>query len=209
MIAVIDYGMGNLRSVEKALQKSAATSIKITSSERDINNADKIVMPGVGAIAEAMQALEDLKLVQAIKRNIFKKPYLGICLGLQLLFQESEEGHRTKGLGILKGKVRRFANNLKVPHIGWNNVKIKNPCLAGRQEKSKIKVMENIPDNSYFYFCHSYYVVPKDKKIIAATTDYDLEFTSLICKDNLYAMQFHPEKSQKLGLKILENFVNL
>jgi len=200
MIAIIDYGMGNLRSVQKALEKTGADSVKITSSVKDIDRAQKIVMPGVGAMPEAMKALEKLKLIPVIKRNIFKKPYLGICLGLQLLFEDSEEGKNTKGIGILKGKVRRFSGKLKVPHMGWNQIKrVAYDC----------PILKNIPDNAYFYFCHSYYVAPQDDNIIAATTDYGRAFASLVCKDNLYAMQFHPEKSQKLGLKILENFVKL
>lgn len=200
MIAVIDYGMGNLRSVAKALENVGAIDVRVTSRAEIICSSDKIVLPGVGASNEAMKELRRLKLIKVIKDNILKKPFLGICLGLQLLFEESQEGERTKGLGIFKGKVLRFASGLKAPHMGWNNIKIEN---------NDCPVLQGIPDDSYFYFCHSYYVAPKDKSIIATTTDYGLKFVSSISKDNLFACQFHPEKSQSAGLKILENFVRM
>ena len=198
MIAVIDYGMGNLRSVAKALEAAGAADVRITSDPKIINQADKIVLPGVGAIKEAMRELRRLGLIKIIKDNIFKKPFLGICLGLQLLFSESEEGGKVKGLGIFPGIVRRFPDKLKVPHMGWNQIKVK-----------KGKILKNIPKNAYFYFCHSYYVVPKDKGLIAAATDYGKEFVSAIAKDNLFACQFHPEKSQASGLRLLKNFVKI
>ena len=198
MIAVIDYGMGNLRSVAKALEAAGAADVRITSDPKIISQADKIVLPGVGAFKEAMRELRRLGLIKAIKDNIFKKPFLGICLGLQLLFSESEEGGKVKGLGIFPGIVRRFPDKLKVPHMGWNQIKVK-----------KGKILKNIPKNAYFYFCHSYYVVPKDKGLIAAATDYGKEFVSAIAKDNLFACQFHPEKSQASGLRLLKNFVKI
>ena len=213
MIAIIDYGMGNLRSVAKALEAQGAKNVKVTSSAALISKADKIVLPGVGAAVEAMQELENLRLSEVIKKNIFKKPFLGICLGLQLLFTESQEGGKVRGLGILKGKVRRFSEELKVPHMGWNQIKIKNQKskIKNTNQKSKISnpFFKNIPDNSYFYFCHSYYVIPEDKSIIIATTDYGREFVSAVAKDNLFACQFHPEKSQRVGLRLLENFVKV
>jgi glutamine amidotransferase len=202
MIAVIDYGMGNLRSVAKALEAAGAALVRITSDPKIISQADKIVLPGVGAIKEAMRELRRLGLIKVIKDNIFKKPFLGICLGLQLLFSESEEGGKVKGLGIFPGIVKRFPNKLKVPHMGWNQIK-------GKRQKAKGKILKNIPKNAYFYFCHSYYVVPKDKRLIAATTDYGKEFVSAIAKDNLFACQFHPEKSQESGLRLLKNFVKI
>ncbi|TAN60600.1 imidazole glycerol phosphate synthase subunit HisH [bacterium] len=196
MLAIIDYGMGNLRSVSKALEASGAKEVKVVSQPKEILKADKIVLPGVGAMAEAISALRKLNLIEPIKESIFRKPFLGICLGLQLLFTESEEGGRVKGLGIFKGKVKRFSGRLKVPHMGWNQIRVKSSYI-----------LRNIPDNSYFYFCHSYYVVPEDKSIIASNTDYGLEFVSSISKDNLFACQFHPEKSQAAGLRLLKNFV--
>ena len=199
MIAIIDYGMGNLRSVAKALEAAGAADVRITSDPKIISQADKIVLPGVGAFKEAMRELRRLGLIKAIKDNIFKKPFLGICLGLQLLFSESEEGGKVKGLGIFPGIVKRFPDKLKVPHMGWNQVRITN-------HESRITNFRNIPDNAFFYFCHSYYVVPKDKRLIAAVTDYGKDFVSAIAKDNLFACQFHPEKSQESGLRLLKNF---
>ena len=217
MIVIIDYGMGNLRSVAKALESAGANEVRASSELEIIQQADKIVLPGVGAIKEAMRELKRLDLIEVIKKNIFKKPFLGICLGLQLLFERSEEGGTVRGLGVFEGTVRRFPDKLKVPHMGWNQVKTRNqPALAerngpGKPETSNQKcgILKGIPDGSYFYFCHSYYADPEDKNIIAATTDYGLEFTSAIRKDNLFACQFHPEKSQNLGLRLLKNFVEL
>lgn len=204
MIAIIDYGMGNLRSVTKALQRAGAGELEVTSSAALIYRADKLVLPGVGAMPEAMRELRRLGLLEAIKNNVFIKPFLGICLGLELLFSESQEGGKVRGLGIFKGRVKRFSRKLKVPHMGWNQSKITN-------QKSKIlnPFLRNIPDNSYFYFCHSYYVVPEDKGLVALTTDYGIEFACAISRGNLFACQFHPEKSQRLGLRLLENFVKL
>lgn len=198
MLAIIDYGMGNLRSVSKALEAAGAPDVRIVSEAKEILKADKIVLPGVGAMGEAIAALRRLRLIEPIKESIFRKPFLGICLGLQLLFTESEEGGRVKGLGIFKGKVKRFSERLKVPHMGWNQVE---------QRNTGSPILEGIPDNSFFYFCHSYYVVPEDKSIIASKTGYGKEFVSSINKDNLFACQFHPEKSQAAGLRLLKNFV--
>ena len=213
MIAVIDYGMGNLRSVAKALESAGANEVKLSSDAGIIQQADKIVLPGVGAIKEAMRELKRLGLIKVINKNIFKKPFLGICLGLQLLFERSEEGGRVRGLGVFKGTVRRFPDKLKVPHMGWNQINIKYQISNIKNTNQKPNIsnlfLKNIPDNSFFYFCHSYYAAPQDKNIIAATTDYGLEFASAIRKDNLFACQFHPEKSQSLGLKLLKNFVEL
>ena len=207
MIVVIDYGMGNLRSVAKALERAGANEVKLSSDAGIIQQADKVVLPGVGAIKEAMRELKRLGLIKVINKNIFKKPFLGICLGLQLLFERSEEGGRVRGLGVFKGTVRRFPDKLKVPHMGWNQIKVKRQNAKGKTKERGI--LKNISDGSYFYFCHSYYAAPQDKNIIAATTDYGLEFASAIRKDNLFACQFHPEKSQSLGLKLLKNFVEL
>jgi glutamine amidotransferase len=199
MIVVIDYGMGNLHSVRKALEVVGAKT-KVSSRAEDILKADKIVFPGVGSFGEAMKELNKRKLVKPIKDAINGgKPFLGLCLGLQLLFERSEEAPGVKGLGVLKGDVKRFKlKGLKVPHMGWNSIKNK-----------RSTILDKVPDSSYMYFVHSYYVKPKDKKVILTTTNYGIDFASGICKDNVYAFQFHPEKSQTLGLKILKNFVEL
>lgn len=221
MIAIIDYGMGNLRSVAKALE-SLGAQVKITASPDIIKNAAGVVLPGVGAMPEAMKALQKAKVIRSLEKVIAEdKPFLGICLGLQLLFETSEEGGGCKGLGIFKGSVPKFnlsklpaANrqlqtSLKVPHMGWNQIKIQ-LADGGRRTAVKNKgILTGLKDNSYVYFVHSYYVKPQDKKIIATTTDYGLDFCSSIAKGNLFACQFHPEKSQTVGLRILKNFIKM
>ena len=197
MITVIDYGSGNLRSVEKGFLK-AGFDVKVTNRPEDVQNAEAIVLPGVGAFKDCMQELTNLGmtdvLIEAIKKGT---PYLGICLGLQILFSESVEFGSCKGLDIFKGKVVKFkSDKLKIPQMGWNQLNIKNSS----------PLFNEIPDKSYFYFVHSYYVVPDNEGIISTTTDYGVEFTSSVCKDNVYAVQFHPEKSQTLGLQMLKNF---
>ena len=196
MIAIIDYGMGNLRSVQKALEKVGAETL-ITQNPVDIQNAEKIVLPGVGAMQPAMQKLQELKLIDPIKEAIhLGKPFLGICLGLQLLFEKSFEGGEVEGLGVFPGTVERFTS-LKVPHMGWNQIKIK---------KAECPLFSGVESLSNFYFCHSYFVNPKSPSIIAAATDYGIEFASAVARDNIFGVQFHPEKSQNLGLEILKNF---
>jgi glutamine amidotransferase len=202
MIAIIDYGMGNIHSVQKALESMGAKTI-VANKPDDIKASDKAVLPGVGAFDDAMQELKRQNLISALNEHIkSKKIFLGICLGMQLLFEESEEARESKGLGILKGVVKKFENkdNLKVPHMGWNQLKVKN---------SACPLLKGVADNSYVYFCHSYYPKPYDRRLIAATTDYGIDFTSVLWQDNIYGVQFHPEKSQEVGLKILRNFVNL
>lgn len=204
MISIIDYDMGNLKSVSKALECVGA-KVCVTRDPKKIQSADKIVLPGVGAFGECMKNLKNYGLVDVIKNEIAKgKWFLGICLGLQLLFEESEEFGPVKGLGVLKGKVVKFESpktqQLKIPHMGWNQI---NQC---RGEVSS-PIFRSIPDESSFYFVHSYYVVPQEKSVILTTTDYGVSFCSSVQKDNIIAMQFHPEKSQALGLKVLENFV--
>lgn len=204
MIAVIDYGMGNLRSVQKALQVAGART-RMTSRPKDLKDCDKIVFPGVGAFGAAMKELRRRGLIDPITEAIAcGKPFLGLCLGLQLLFEMSDEAPGVKGLCVLKGKVRKFpAGALKVPHMGWNNI------VQSSKLKAQSNILKNIPDNAYVYFVHSYYVKPKDRDIILTTTGYGIKFVSGVCKDNIYGFQFHPEKSQGLGLRMLGNFVRL
>ena len=204
MITVVDYGMGNLRSVQKALELFCP-NVKISSSPQDILASDKLVLPGVGAFDKAMEELKERNLAEAIVKFIEKgRPFLGVCLGLQLLFSESEEGGKAKGLDVLKGSVKKFkeTKGLKIPHMGWNNIKLK-------IKNKKSKILDGIEDGSYMYFVHSYYVEPEDKGIILCQTKYGDIFTSGVHKDNIYAFQFHPEKSQACGLKIVENFVGI
>ncbi|MFC1593701.1 imidazole glycerol phosphate synthase subunit HisH [Candidatus Omnitrophota bacterium] len=201
MISIVDYGTGNLRSVQKALEAVGATT-EITSDCAQIQAADKLVVPGVGAFGQAMQKLTDMKLVPVIKEFIASnRPFLGICLGLQLLFQKSEENTSLKGLSVFPGKVRRF-RKLKVPHMGWNQIKI-------ADSKKNDPIFKGLDDKVNVYFCHSYYIEPKDTSVVATTTDYGVAFTSMIADNNIWAMQFHPEKSQTVGLQILKNFVEL
>ncbi len=201
MIALIDYGMGNIRSVSKALE-AVGGDVKITQDAEDMKRAKALVLPGVGAFCDCIENLKTLGLLHVLKEEILNgKPYLGICLGMQILFTESEEFGLHKGLDLIKGKVLRFSLPVgyKIPHMGWNTLKIK--------KKNKLTV--HIPQNSYFYFVHSYYVQPEEENVIAGVTDYGGEFTSMIVYENIFATQFHPEKSQKRGLKILENFLKL
>ncbi len=196
VIAIIDYGTGNLRSVQKALERVGAKTC-ITDKPDVILAAEKVVLPGVGAITPAMQRLEDLNLVSPIKTFIKSgKPFLGICLGLQLLFEQSEEGGDIPTLSILPGKVTRFTT-LKVPHMGWNDITLTKPNCP---------ILQGINPVTNFYFCHSFYVAPSQSEIVATQTHYGRAFTSSVWKDNLFAVQFHPEKSQEAGLTILKNF---
>ncbi|QGJ69311.1 Imidazole glycerol phosphate synthase subunit HisH [Planctomycetales bacterium 10988] len=198
MIAIIDYGMGNLRSVQKAIEKVGHEAI-ITGDFQQLEKAEKIILPGVGAFRDAMSELKRLDLVKPIEDAITAdKPFLGICLGLQLLFDVSYEYGIYEGLGIIPGKVVRFEppESEKVPHMGWNQISIKRPA----------PLLDGLQEDSYVYFVHSYYVAPEDDSVIATTTNYAGEFTSMIWRKNLFATQFHPEKSQNLGLRILQNF---
>lgn len=201
-IIIVDYGLGNLRSVYNALLWLGA-DVKISSKPSEIDKADKVILPGVGSFKDTIKLLKERDLIESIKRFLERGGlYLGICLGLQILFEESQEGD-IEGLGIFKGRVRRFQKKgLKVPHMGWNQIKIKD-------QASKIKILKGITDNSNFYFVHSYYVEPKDKDIIVATSNYGGEFVSIVNRNNIYATQFHPEKSQEIGLSFLKNFLDL
>ncbi|NOX53952.1 MAG: imidazole glycerol phosphate synthase subunit HisH [Planctomycetes bacterium] len=201
MITIVDYGMGNLRSVQKAFEKLGVRA-EITSDPDQVARAETLVVPGVGAFRDAMDELRRQGLVEPICKHIqADKPFLGICLGLQLLFDVSYEDGQWEGLGIVPGKVVRFQNQpgLKVPHMGWNSLKV----------VAESPLLEGVPDGSYFYFVHSYYVVPEDREVVTAETDYGVWFTSMIRRGNLFATQFHPEKSQRLGLKLLDNFAKL
>lgn len=204
MITIIDYGMGNLRSVQKAFELFYP-EVRISSASEDILASDKVVLPGVGAFEKAMDELRKRDLLAAIIETIQKgRLFLGICLGLQLLFTESEEGGKIDGLNVLKGKVKRFdsKDGLKIPHMGWNRV------IAKRRAQSA-EILKGVPDGSYMYFVHSYYVEPEDEDIELCETGYGIDFTSGVHKDNIYGFQFHPEKSQVQGLKIVKNFVDL
>jgi glutamine amidotransferase len=205
MIAIVDYGMGNLRSVHKALER-VKLEAQVTSDPREVREAAKIILPGVGAFRDCMRNLEELRLLKPIVGSIKAgKPFLGICLGLQLLFEESDEFGLYQGMGVLPGRVTRFPDVIKdsesdqplpIPHMGWNTVEIKKtiPLFAG------------IESGSYFYFVHSYYPIPQDPDDVAAATPYGIEFASAVHHDNIYAVQFHPEKSQEKGLQLLRNF---
>ncbi len=198
MITVVDYGMGNLRSVAKALEK-VGFDVKVSSNPQDIKDAKGIVVPGVGAFGDAIHNLERFGLLDEVVKAVEEgKPYLGICLGLQILFEYGYEFGEHEGLGLLKGKVIRFENKegYKVPHMGWNQVWI----------KQKEGLFSDIKEGEYFYFVHSFYAVPSEEKDIASITDYSVDFCSAVQKDNIWAVQFHPEKSQKAGLKLLGNF---
>jgi imidazole glycerol-phosphate synthase subunit HisH len=196
MIAIVDYGMGNLRSVEKGFLK-VGVDARVVREPQAVDDADAVVLPGVGAFRDCIRNLAQTSMTESIMRSIQKgKPYLGICLGLQVLFTESEEFGIYKGLDVFKGRVVRFQIGLKVPHMGWNNVKI----------LRKTPIFNGIQDESFFYFVHSYYVVPDDTAVVSTTTDYGITFTSMVWKDNIFATQFHPEKSQESGLRILKNF---
>ncbi|MBM3934011.1 MAG: imidazole glycerol phosphate synthase subunit HisH [SAR202 cluster bacterium] len=198
LIAIVDYNAGNLRSVQKALELVGART-KITSDATDLATARGVVFPGQGANDPAMRQLKTRSLVDPIKDVIHSgKPFLGVCLGLQLLLESSEEGI-VPALGIMQGTVKRLPQGLKVPHIGWNNVSFK------RQHP----VFEGVPDNSYFYFVHSYYADPESRGMVTGTTTYGVEFCSAAARGSMAAVQFHPEKSGKVGLKIYENFVRI
>ena len=213
-VAVIDYGMGNLRSVAKALEHvSPKTQVIVTSDAQKIANADKIVFPGQGAMGHAMDELHRLGLYEIILNHVYEKPFLGICLGQQALLASSDEDGGTKGLGVFAGKALKFSEplvdeeskslpdgprpRLKVPHMGWNQV----------HQMARHPLWKNIPQDSRFYFVHSYYVKPSEASKIAGSTRYGVDFASAVSHQNIFAAQFHPEKSQHAGLTMLENFI--
>jgi glutamine amidotransferase len=206
-IAIVDYQMGNLRSVQKALESVGATAV-VTCDPEVLASAPKLILPGVGAFGDAMRELKERGLVEPLKDFIRSgRPVLGICLGLQLLFEESSEGGRQLGLGVFPGTVERFEgeafarpHGLKVPHMGWNQV---------RQRQPDLRLLKGCSDQAYFYFVHSYYCQPADSSLVWLDCNYGLDFCAAISRGNVYATQFHPEKSQAAGLKLLKNFATL
>jgi glutamine amidotransferase len=201
-IVIVDYGMANLRSVQKALERVGQPGAVITSDPNRLAEAAKLVLPGVGAFRDAIARLREADMVAPIVEHIRSgKPFLGICLGLQLLFTKSYEDGEHTGLDLFAGEVVRFPDTptLKVPHMGWNQLHIRRPA----------PLLDEVPDRSFVYFVHSYYVVPRDRDLIATETDYPTPFTSMIWQENVFATQFHPEKSQRAGLAILHKFVTL
>ncbi|MBN2483882.1 MAG: imidazole glycerol phosphate synthase subunit HisH [Candidatus Omnitrophica bacterium] len=203
-IAIIDYGLGNLHSVSHAFKTIGADAV-ITADTATIKNCRAIVLPGVGAFYRGIENLKAAGLFDLLLTETKKgKPFLGICLGFQLLFTRSEEHGISPGLDLIAGDVSRFSPGVKIPHMGWNQIKI-NPARPELRDG----IFKGIPEESYFYFVHSYRVIPQDLRITAATTTYGEEFVSAITKENLYATQFHPERSGMRGLQILKNFINL
>jgi glutamine amidotransferase len=203
VIAIIDYNAGNLRSIQKAVELYSS-NVVITNNPEVILSADKIILPGVGSFGSAMQNLSkecnnQYALKDVICRAFKEVPFLGICLGMQLLMEVSEECGSSEGLGIIKGNVIKFRNVEKIPHMGWNNV----------EQVKDIPLFEGIKNNEYFYFVHSYHVNPSNKDVIAGVCEYGYKFPCVLNKDSLYATQFHPEKSGKAGLKMIENFIEL
>lgn len=202
MIAIVDYGVGNLYSVEKAFAKFS-DDVVLTQSAEVIDKADKVVLPGVGAFGDCMKNFRASGLMDAVMRAVDgKKPVMGICVGLQIMFEGSEESPDVKGLGIFKGMVRKInAPGLKIPHMGWNSLEIKENSAAD------IDLFKDIRKNPYVYFVHSYHAVPEDKSVILATSVYGEEITAAVGRNNVIATQFHPEKSGDIGLAIIKNFV--
>lgn len=201
MIAIIDYDAGNIKSVEKALI-SLGQEVCVTRDVDEILQADKVILPGVGAFGDAMEKLHRYGLVDVIRKVVEKKtPFLGICLGLQLLFERSDEASGVEGLGILKGEVLKIpaAEGLKIPHMGWNSLQLKHNG----------KLFQNLGEETYVYFVHSYYLKAEDPSIVKATTEYGVSIDASVEQENVFACQFHPEKSSDAGLQILKNFIEL
>jgi glutamine amidotransferase len=195
-VAIIDYGVGNLRSVEKAFAATGCEAI-VTADENELRNAERLVLPGVGAFAACMNALTE----RGFDRLVLEKaregtPLLGVCVGMQLLFDESDEFGATSGLGLLRGRVRRFENDLVVPHVGWNRI----------YQKQEHALFDGVADGSFCYFVHSFYCEPADEAVIAGETEYGSRYSSVVAHRNICGVQFHPEKSQDVGLRMLKNF---
>lgn len=202
VIAIVDYGMGNVRSVVNAFE-FVGIKAKLTDKPSDLSQADAVVVPGQGAFRDCIKCLQENKFVAALNEQVRqqKKPYLGICLGMQILGDKSFEGGEFAGLGWIKGVVKKIQpqQNLKVPHLGWNEVRL----------KRQVELFKDIPDKACFYFAHSFILYPDDPKVAAATTDYGGEFPVALAQENIMAVQFHPEKSQQEGLQLLRNFVQM
>ncbi|MFV0363146.1 MAG: imidazole glycerol phosphate synthase subunit HisH [Suipraeoptans sp.] len=201
MIAIIDYDAGNIRSIQKALE-TLTTEVVVTRDKNIILSADKVVLPGVGAFGDVVNKIRDYDLEDTINKVVSSnKPFLSICIGLQLLFDESEEAPGTKGLSVFNGKIIKFPNEkgYKVPHMGWNKL----------TKTGEGKLLKGIEEGAYMYFVHSYYLKATDRSIVKATTDYSVVFDAYVERDNIFACQFHPEKSSDIGMKFLRNFVEL
>ncbi|MBN2239778.1 MAG: imidazole glycerol phosphate synthase subunit HisH [Dehalococcoidales bacterium] len=197
MIAVIDYGAGNIRSVMNAIDRLGYT-VTLTDNPETVLAADTVILPGVGAAADTVSGLKKINMIEAIHRVVAEdRPFLGICIGMQVLFTTTEEDGGKDCLDVLHGKVKKLPEGLKIPHMGWNQVK----------QNIEHPIFEGVPDNANFYFVHSYYADPEDKTIIAGETEYGISFCSMVAKGNLVATQFHPEKSGDTGLKIYDNFI--
>jgi imidazole glycerol-phosphate synthase subunit HisH len=195
-IAIIDYGVGNLRSVEKAFAANGHVAI-VTGDESELRRAAKLVLPGVGAFAACMSAFRERGLVDVVLERVAEGvPLLGVCVGMQMLFEESDEFGKSRGLGLLRGRVCRFSEELVVPQVGWNSI----------QQCRKHPLFEGIEDESFFYFVHSYFCVPADKDVVAGETEYGVKYASVVAHENICGVQFHPEKSQAVGLRLLSNF---
>jgi glutamine amidotransferase len=198
-VAIIDYGVGNLRSVEKAFAANGHEAI-ITSDEKDLRNASKLVLPGVGAFAACMNAFREYELVDVVLERVASGvPLLGVCVGMQMLFEESDEFGKSRGLGLLRGRVCRFGEELVVPQVGWNSI----------QQRREHALFAGIEDESFFYFVHSYYCEPEDCEVVAGETEYGVRYASVVAQGNIFGVQFHPEKSQTVGLRLLSNFAQL
>ena len=198
-ITIIDYGVGNLRSVEKAFAATDCEAI-VSSKETDLRAAQKLVLPGVGAFGACMRALSERGFDELVRERVEAgTPLLGVCVGMQILFEESDEFGATPGLGLLPGRVRRFSEDLVVPHVGWNRI----------QQRQSHGLFDGVANGSFFYFVHSYYCEPEDKSVVAGETEYGSNYASVVAKDNICGVQFHPEKSQDAGLRLLQNFARL
>jgi glutamine amidotransferase len=197
-IAIIDYGVGNLRSVEKAFAATGCHAV-VTNAERELHDADRLVLPGVGAFSACMDALRKRGFDELVRERILQgTPLLGVCVGMQMLFDESEEFGRAPGLGLIRGQVRRFRSDLVVPHVGWNQIK----------QRTAHRLFRGIDDEAFFYFVHSYYCDPEPSDVAIGTTDYGEAYASVVAQENICGVQFHPEKSQSVGLRMLYNFAN-
>jgi glutamine amidotransferase len=202
MIAIVDYGMGNLRSAQRGLENAGA-QVRVIQSPRELSGARGLVLPGDGAFGRAMENLRAAGWIEPLCRAAAEGvPFFGICVGMQLLFESSEEMGQHQGLGLFAGSVKRFTGPLKVPHMGWNQIRKLKPDAGSA-------LLRGVADGSYCYFVHSYYCAPEDTSFSVATTDYGIEFASIVERGNIFGTQFHPEKSQAAGLKILENFVRI